>query len=129
MSDEARETALLDIHALYGHDTAQQGPASAWLNNFSNSAEAWSIAVTLLDDSSLEAQFFAANMLLSKCRRDWTRLTPEQRSQLVNAIRCAWLEMRNSCGQKAAQLSFPSEASSEMSSTYISVVDIPLVEV
>lgn len=89
MSGEARKTALLAIHALYGHDTTQQGAASAWLNDFSNSAEAWPIAVTLLDDSSLEARFFAANMLLSKCRRDWTRLTPEQRSQLVDATRCA----------------------------------------
>ena len=78
---------LLAIHTLYGQDTAQQSAASAWLNSFSNSADAWPLALTLLDETSLEARFFAANMILSKARRDWSRLTPEQQSQLVAAIR------------------------------------------
>ena len=78
---------LFAIHTLYGQDTAQQSAASAWLNSFSNSAEAWPLALTLLDETSLEARFFAANMILSKARRDWSRLTPEQQSQLIAAIR------------------------------------------
>lgn len=87
MGDDTRQTVLLAIHTLYGQDTSQQGAASAWLTNFSNSAEAWPIAVTLLDEPSLEAKFFAVNMLLSKTRRDWTRLTADQRTQLAAAVR------------------------------------------
>lgn len=87
MGDETKHTVLLAIQTLYGQDTTQQSAASAWLNSFSSSAEAWPIAVALLDEPSLEAKFFAANMLLSKSRHDWNRLTSEQRSQLVAAIR------------------------------------------
>ncbi len=78
---------LLAIRALYGQDAAQQTVASTWLNSFSISAEAWPVALALLDEQSLEASFFAANMLLSKARRDWHRLTPEQHSQLIILVR------------------------------------------
>ena len=78
---------LLAIRALYGQDTAQQTAASLWLNSFSTSAEAWPVALALLDEQSLEASFFAANMLLSKARRDWHRLNPEQHSQLIVLVR------------------------------------------
>ena len=87
MTDEAKSTVLLAIRALYGQDTAQQTAASSWLNSFSTSAEAWPVALALLDEQSLEASFFAANMLLSKARRDWHRLTPEQHSQLILLVR------------------------------------------
>ena len=87
MSDDTRQTVLLAIQSLYGQDTSQQGIASGWLNSFSNTAEAWPIAVILLDEPSLEARFFAANMLLSKVRRDGTRLSADQQSQLAAAVR------------------------------------------
>lgn len=87
MSDTTRQSVLLAIQSLYGHDTSQQGVASVWLTSFSNTAEAWPIAVTLLDEPSLEAKFFAASMLLSKIRRDGTRLTADQQSQLAAAVR------------------------------------------
>ena len=87
MGDDSRQTVLLAIHTLYGQDASQQGAASAWLTNFSNTAEAWPTAMTLLDEPSLEANFFAANMLLSKSRREWTRLTADQRTQLAAAVR------------------------------------------
>lgn len=87
MTDGTKTTVLLAIRALYGQDTAQQTAASAWLNSFSASAEAWPVALALLDEQLLETKFFAANMLLSKSRRDWHRLTPEQHSQLVALVR------------------------------------------
>ena len=87
MTEETRNTVLLAIRALYGQETAQQTAASSWLNSFSTSVEAWPVALALLDEQSLEASFFAANMLLSKARRDWHRLTPDQHSQLVAVVR------------------------------------------
>ena len=78
---------LLAIRALYGQDTAQQTAASSWLNSFTTSAEAWPVALALLDEQSLATRFFAANMLLIKTRRDWHPLTPEQHSQLVALVR------------------------------------------
>ncbi len=108
MSDDTRQTVLLAIQTLYGQDASQQGAASSWLTSFSNTAEAWPTAVTLLDEPSLEANFFAANMLLSKTRRDWTRLTAEQRSQLATAVRWPLLwECDRARNEEAMWTSFP----------------------
>ena len=71
------------VHALYDvHGGAQvQREASAWLENFGQTDDAWVACSAALGDAAgggnggvvvgQEVQFFAANMLLSKVRREW----------------------------------------------------------
>ena len=53
--------------------------------------QAWQAALSLLDGQQpLEAQFFAANILLTKTRREWARLSTAERNHILAAVRCAW---------------------------------------
>ncbi|KAG2427058.1 hypothetical protein HXX76_012574 [Chlamydomonas incerta] len=74
--------------AFFGQDPAQQHVANLWLNNFSPTPEAWGAALALVEPGSgatLEQAFFAANMLATKTRNEWGRLSQQQRAELTEA--------------------------------------------
>ena len=82
------ENVLMAINVLYGGQISQQSAASAWLSNVQTSPHAWQVALELLaKQSALEVHFFAANMLLSKVRNEWTRLQPSKRTELLQIVR------------------------------------------
>ena len=82
------ENVLLAIGALYGGQASQQNAASTWLNHVQTSPDAWQIALELLaKQAAIEVHFFAANMLLTKVRHDWTRLQPSKRMSLLGIVR------------------------------------------
>ena len=84
MEDVAR--AIEALHNVHNPD--QLRDASQWLNAFSETNEAWEISITLLvPERPAPVQFFAANMLLAKVRRDWGRLSPDNRTAVSTAIR------------------------------------------
>jgi hypothetical protein len=83
-----KENVLLAIQVLYGGSTEQQNAASSWLNSVVSSPTAWQIAFDLIDSqNSMETQFFAANMVLNKSRREWTRLSSDQKTHLLTVVR------------------------------------------
>lgn len=76
------------IQALYGGTNDQQKIASSWLNDFSGTMGAWQTGLELLGgNNAVEVQFFAANMLFNKARRDYGRLQPSERASLLTLIR------------------------------------------
>lgn len=87
-SPPTKEQALHAIQLLYGGSTEQQSAASAWLNSFLTSPSAWQISIELINDcNAVEVQFFAANLILNKARREWLRLSAEERDHLLGIIR------------------------------------------
>lgn len=81
--------------------------ASIWLNSFAETPEAWEISVSLLDPSrSAFVQFFAANLLLSKARREWSQLSQQDRSSISSALRCIYL-VENHLSQSTGILNLP----------------------
>ena len=83
-----QENVLLAVKMLYGGPTEQQGAAASWLSAVTHSPQAWHIAWALLgEQGAVEVQFFAANMLLTKVRHDWKRLTPSERTSLIGSVR------------------------------------------
>jgi hypothetical protein len=76
------------ILSLYGMAGLAQEQANSWLNSFSRSPEAWQACMQLLEPSERpEVCFFCANMLLSKVRTDWHKLSAEQQTQIGAVIR------------------------------------------
>lgn len=86
MADQSQVTFA--IRALYGTDAAAQQQATQWLTQFTNEDRAWETALNLLQPgNAVEEQFFCANILLTKVRTGWAKLSPELRNQLTSAIR------------------------------------------
>jgi hypothetical protein len=78
------------ILSLYGMAGLAQEQANSWLNGFSRSSEAWQACMQLLEPSERpEVSFFCANMLLSKVRAEWHKLSAEQQTQMGAVIRWA----------------------------------------
>lgn len=76
------------IQALFGPDPIAQQQANQWLTNFALTTSAWEASLSILEFGlPVNVLFFSANMLLSKTRTDWGRLTVDQRGQLTGAIR------------------------------------------
>lgn len=76
------------IVALYSHAGTAQEQANSWLNAFSGSAAAWEACLQLLDTAERpEVCFFCANMLLSKVRAEWHKLSQEQQTNVGSMIR------------------------------------------
>lgn len=76
------------LGALFGPDVNQQQAANIWLNDFAKTSEAWSCALALLEPSggaTVEHAFFAANLLATKTRTEWGRLSTQQRTELAEA--------------------------------------------
>lgn len=83
-----KDNVLRAIQVLYGGPSDQQSAASAWLNDVSGTSGAWQTALDLLDSkNAVEVQFFAANMLFNKVRRDWGRLQATERAGLLALVR------------------------------------------
>lgn len=76
------------ILSLYGMAGLAQEQANSWLNGFSRSPEAWQACMQLLEPTERpEVSFFCANMLLSKVRADWHKLSADQQSHIGTVIR------------------------------------------
>ncbi len=87
-SEGTKDIVLRAIQVLYGGASDQQNAASAFLSDVCGTSGAWQIALELLDAShALEIQFFAANMLFNKARRDWGRLQASERASLLALVR------------------------------------------
>ena len=74
-----------------GGDSAQQRQADTWLNSFSGTREAWEVALGLLQHPRTEVAYFAACILLTKVRREWRSLSPQERAALSAATSGALL--------------------------------------
>lgn len=81
------EQLLQALQALYGTDSGQQAAANQWLQAYAASPAAWEGSAALLSQQAYpaELQFFGANMLLTKVRRDWGQLSEDQQS-FVKAV-------------------------------------------
>ena len=75
------------IESLYGGGAARPD-VNKWLLEFSASSAAWEASLSLLDTaSSIDVRFFCANLLLTKVKNEWGKLTAEQKLQLPGLIR------------------------------------------
>jgi hypothetical protein len=82
------------IMGLYGMAGVSQQQANLWLNAFSQTPTAWEACLQLLDVTERpEVCFFCANMLLSKVRSEWHKLTAEQQRNMGTMIRYVRLEV------------------------------------
>ncbi|RMX66368.1 hypothetical protein DD238_003403 [Peronospora effusa] len=91
MAENPLLMVLRAIQTLYGMEgTTRQREANEFLNNFAASDTAWSVGLQLLQDETLslppEALFFAANMLHNKARKEWVRLSGEQKAGLKTSF-------------------------------------------
>lgn len=88
----ASQELLHAISALYGHRAAgheSQQQANQWLNAFSQQPQAWDACLELLDPArDPEVSFFCANMLLTKVRKEWHKVPPDQQLRMTAVIRC-----------------------------------------
>eukprot|EP00884_Botryococcus_braunii_P018983 jgi/Botrbrau1/5769/Bobra.0134s0036.1 len=86
MEDVAR--AIEVLHNPYNSE--QSKGASLFLNLFAEAPEAWEISVGLLDPSRPAfVQFFVANVLLTKARREWSQLSQQSQSSISAAVSAA----------------------------------------
>ncbi|CAI5747018.1 unnamed protein product [Peronospora destructor] len=91
MAENPLLVVLRSLQALYGMEgSTRQQEANEFLNNFAVSDTAWSVGLQLLQEETLalppEALFFAANMLHNKARREWVRLSAEQKAGLKTSL-------------------------------------------
>ncbi|KAG7400619.1 hypothetical protein PHYBOEH_004886 [Phytophthora boehmeriae] len=82
---------LSAVQALYGMEGAdRQREANEFLNAFAASEAAWAVTFQLLQDETLnlppEALFFAANMLHTKVRKEWARLSTGQKAAMTASL-------------------------------------------
>ena len=79
------------VAVLYGaHDSEQRNRANEWLNRFSQGREAWQASLDLVgvnNGHSVEVQFFAANLLHSKVRKDILSLNGDERKGVIQLVR------------------------------------------
>jgi hypothetical protein len=86
MEDVAR--AIEALHNSFSPEHSKE--ASVWLNSFAEASEAWEISLALLEPSRpASVQFFVANLLLTKARREWGQLPHNSRSRISAAVRQA----------------------------------------
>eukprot|EP00939_MAST-03C_sp_MAST-3C-sp1_P002506 g2506.t1 len=82
MSDNSRRVATA-ISAMYVGDAA----ASRWLNEFSTKDEAWAVALDLARLApNPQIQFYAANMIYTKIKREFNVLSQENTLKLLRAV-------------------------------------------
>lgn len=83
------EDAARAIEALHNpNDPERSKEASIWLNSFAEAPEAWELSVGLLDPRRpVFVQFFVANLLLTKARREWAHLPQPKRQSISSAVR------------------------------------------
>lgn len=91
MAENPLPMVLSAVQALYGMEGAErQREANEFLNAFAASEAAWGVAFQLLQDETLnlppEALFFAANMLHTKVRKEWVRLSAEQKHAMTASL-------------------------------------------
>lgn len=67
-----------------GHN---QASANTWLSEFSNTHDAWTSALALLEDHLEQVSFFAANILLSKTRKEWPFLDKEAKEIFFASVK------------------------------------------
>ncbi|KAE8977979.1 hypothetical protein PR003_g25879 [Phytophthora rubi] len=99
MAENPLPMVLSAVQALYGMEgAARQREANEFLNNFAASEAAWGVTFQLLEDETLalppEALFFAANMLHTKVRKEWVRLTAEQKAAMTASLETLMLVLR-----------------------------------
>ena len=79
------------VGTLYGSDPVSANDANAWLQQVAASPQAWELCLRVLAAPAhgQETLYFAANVLLSKVRREWGDLPQDTRTHLTQAMRCA----------------------------------------
>ncbi|KAG7388866.1 hypothetical protein PHYPSEUDO_011700 [Phytophthora pseudosyringae] len=99
MAENALPMVMNAVQALYGMEgAARQREANEFLNTFAASDAAWGVGFQLLQDETLalppEALFFAANMLHTKVRKEWVRLSAEQKAAMTASLQTLMLVLR-----------------------------------
>jgi hypothetical protein len=81
-------------------DPTTRANANAWLTDFASKPEAWQAALAVISvqflgppsdvstEAIAQASFFCANLILTKTRKEWHRMSPEERSAVSTATRC-----------------------------------------
>ena len=79
------------VAVLYGtQDPAERNRANEWLNTFAETTEAWETSLNLVglnNGHAVEVQFFAANMLYNKVRREFHALGEGEKQGVLQALR------------------------------------------
>ncbi|TMW58680.1 hypothetical protein Poli38472_010239 [Pythium oligandrum] len=88
------------IQALYGSEgPVRQREANEFLIEFARTDAAWRVGLQILCDatlaSSMEALFFAANMIHAKARKEWTKLSEEEKQSMTQMIQALLQEVQN----------------------------------
>ncbi|GMH32786.1 hypothetical protein BSKO_00620 [Bryopsis sp. KO-2023] len=74
------------IVAACNPDPTRQQQANAWLTQYAETNGAWEGALELLRDNDDQIRFFSANILLTKTRTDWSRLSGEAKQHLLASV-------------------------------------------
>lgn len=90
-SDAASSAAEAITTLLCSRDVGAQRLADAWLASFAATPAAWSACVQMLSHGAAEVSYFAANVLLTKVRREWGALPPAERAPLLATLSAALL--------------------------------------
>ena len=78
------------VSVLYGRTTSaeEKRQANEWLNAFATTLDAWEASLAhIAPGFELNVQFFAANMLLTKVKKEWRTLSEDQRRGVLAAVR------------------------------------------
>jgi hypothetical protein len=87
---EAAASLKAAVYAVYGPPGDSQARANAWLHAFLQTPAAWEACLQLLDPAERpDVTFFCANLLLSKVRSEWHKLSPNQAASMGAVIRYA----------------------------------------
>lgn len=82
------EQLVAAVGTLYGSDPVSANDANAWLQQVAASPQAWELCLRVLAAPAhgQETLYFAANVLLSKVRREWGDLPQDTRTHLTQAM-------------------------------------------
>ncbi|GAQ80270.1 Nuclear transport receptor [Klebsormidium nitens] len=128
MTSPQSDEVVAAIAALYGPgEPTLKAAANDLLTRFAASPNVWPVGLSLLDHTSVEVRYFAANMLLSKVRSEWHRTPPELRASLAQETgRCLftlaghpgapWVVVNRLCLLTAAMACRTAENSASQSS-------------
>jgi len=107
MATDTRTTLLQALQALYQSQNKEiRDRANAWLEQFQQTVEAWSICDSILHDSasSQEARYFCSQTLRTKIERDFDELPPGAAQSLRDSFMVLLLKYSTGNPQVRTQL-------------------------
>ena len=84
------QNAVLALYGGQGASAEQQRAANTYLQDFAQAPAAWNISLALLEKltgpGASSVQFFAANMLYTKVRREWAAMAADECARLSTTL-------------------------------------------